>query len=133
MRNPVSIICLNECWLRHKSDVSIVHLSNYNMFNQAGQCPGHSHCGLITYVHDTFRSDEVYHIDQITTGWEQLTVEISHNTPGAKKYFMGTIYRPTEKYVVELDLFIGEFLNFIDSLRGLNRVSYICSDLNITQ
>ena len=43
----------------------------------------HSHCGLISYVHDTFRSDEV-HIDQITTGWEQLTVEISQNTPGAK-------------------------------------------------
>ena len=43
----------------------------------------HSHCGLKPYVIDTFRSDEV-HIDQITTCWEQLTVEISHNTPGAK-------------------------------------------------
>ena len=32
-------------------------------------------CGLITYVHDAFKSEEI-HIDQITTGWEQLTVEI---------------------------------------------------------
>ena len=130
MRNPVSVICLNECWLSQKSDVSTVHLPNYNMFYQAGQCPGHSHCGLITYVHDTFRSDEV-HIDQITTGWEQLTVEISQNTPGAKKYLISNIYRPPERYVVELDLFICEFANFIDSLRGLNRVSYICGDFNI--
>ena len=67
VRNPVSVICLNECWLRHKSDVSIVYLPNYNMFYQAGQCPGHSHCGLITYVHDAFRSDKVHHINQITT------------------------------------------------------------------
>ena len=86
VRNPVSVICLNECWLSQKSDVSTVHLPNYNMFYHAGQCSGHSHCGLITYVHETFRSDEV-HIDQITTGWEQLTVEISQNTPGAKKIF----------------------------------------------
>ena len=59
--NPVSVICLNECWLSHESDVSIVRLPNYNMFYQAGQCPGHSHCGLITYVHYTFRSDESTH------------------------------------------------------------------------
>ena len=83
IHNPVSVICLNECWLSQKSDVSTVHLPNYNMFYQAGQCPGYSHYGLITYVHDTFRSDKG-HIDQITTGWEQLTVEISHSTSGAK-------------------------------------------------
>ena len=82
--NPVSIICLNECWLSDQSDVSILHLPNYNMFYQVGKCPGHSHCGLITYVHDSFKSEKV-HIDQITTGWEHLTVEISHNTQNAKK------------------------------------------------
>ena len=74
--------------------------------------------------------DEV-HIDQISTGWEQLTVEISQNTPGDKKYLISNSYRPPERYVVELDLFICEFANFIDSLRGLNRVSYICGDFAI--
>ena len=53
-RHSIRTICLNECFLT----------SNYNMFYQIGKCPGHSHCGLITYVHDTFRSEEV-HIDQI--------------------------------------------------------------------
>ena len=32
VRNPVSVICLNESWLSQKSDVSTVHLPNYNMF-----------------------------------------------------------------------------------------------------
>ena len=128
--NPVSIICLNECWLSDQSDVSILHLPNYNMFYQVGKCPGHSHCGLITYVHDSFKSEKV-HIDQITTGWEHLTVEVSHNTQNAKKYIISNIYRPPERYVIELDLFISEFSQFIDTIRGLKRSSFICGDFNI--
>ena len=35
------------------------------------------------------------------------------------------VYRPPEKFVVELDLFIGEFSDFLNSLR--NYISlYIC-------
>ena len=128
--NPVSIICLNECWLSDQSDVSILHLPNYNMFYQVGKCPGHSHCGLITYVHDSFKSEKV-NIDQITTGWEHLTVEVSHNTQNAKKYIISNIYRPPERYVIELDLFISEFSQFIDTIRGLKRSSFICGDFNI--
>ena len=128
--NPVSIICLNEYWLSDQSDVSILHLPNYNMFYQVGKCPGHSHCGLITYVHDSFKSEKV-HIDQITTGWEHLTVEVSHNTQNAKKYIISNNYRPPERYVIELDLFISEFSQFIDTIRGLKRSSFICGDFNI--
>ena len=84
----------------------------------------------VTYVHDTFKSEEI-HIDQIKTGWEQLTVEILHNAQNAKKIIISNIYRPPERYVVELDLFISEFSHFIDSLRGLNRSSFICGDFNI--
>ena len=72
--NPVSVICLNECWLNEKSAVSTLHLPDYNMFYQIGRCPGHSHCGLITYVHNSFRSEEVL-IDRIATGWEHLTIQ----------------------------------------------------------
>ena len=91
--NSVSIICLIECWLSDQINVSILHLPSYNMFYQAGKVPGHSHCGLITYVHDTFKSEEV-HIDQIATGLEHLTVEVSHNTQNAKKYIISDTYRP---------------------------------------
>ena len=97
----------------------MLHLPNYNMFYEAGKCPGHSHCGLITYVHDTFKSEEI-HIDQITTGWKQLTVEISHSTQNAKTIIISNIYRLPKRYVVALDCFISEFSHFMDSLRGLN-------------
>ena len=94
------------------------------MFYQSGKCPGHSHCGLITYVHDTFRSEEV-HIDQIAT------VQISHRKTNSKKYIISNIYRPPEKYVVELDLFIGEFSEFLVALHNYNRSTFVCGDFNI--
>ena len=100
------------------------------MFYQTGKCPGHSHCGLITYVHEMFRSEEVI-IDQTATGWEHLTVQISHCKPNSKKYVVSNIYRPQEKFVVELDLFIGEFSDFLNSLRNYNRSTFVCGDFNI--
>ena len=48
-----------------------------------------------------------------------------------KKTIISNIYRPPERYVVELDFFISEFSHFLDSLRGLNRSSFICGDFNI--
>ena len=89
--NPVLVICLNECWLNEKSAVSTLHLPDYNMFYQIGRCPGHSHCGLITYVHNSFRSEDVV-IDRIATGWEHLTIQISHRSDNSKTYTIG-IYR----------------------------------------
>ena len=52
INNPISVICLNECWLNSKSDLSQIHLASYNMFDQVGNCPGHGHCGLCTKLID---------------------------------------------------------------------------------
>ena len=41
--------------------------------------------GLITYVHNSFRSEEVV-IDRIATGWEHLTIQISHRSNNSKTY-----------------------------------------------
>ena len=105
INNPISVICLNECWLSVQSDVSSLHLPNYDMYYQVGNCPGHTHCGLITYVHNSFKSNE-NNINYDATGWEHLTLEISYNSPNAKKYLVSNIYRPQEKYVAELDEFV---------------------------
>ena len=43
-----------------------------------------THTVVITYVHEMFRSEEVI-IDQTATGWEHLTVQISHCKPNSKK------------------------------------------------
>ena len=99
------------------------------MFYQIGRCPRHSHCGLITYVHNSFRSEEVV-IDRIATGWEQLTIQISHCSDNSKTYTIGNIYRLPERYIVELDFFIGEFSDYM-SLCNLKKSCYICGDFNI--
>ena len=108
INNPISAICLNECWLNSKSDLSPIHLANYNMFYQIGNCPGHGHCGLITYVHETYRSEEIS-INLDATGWEYLSIEISHNSRNVNKYLLTNIYRPPERFLDELNVFIQEF------------------------
>ena len=100
------------------------------MFYQIGRCPGHSHCGLITYVHNSFRSEEVV-INRIATGWEHCTIQISNRSDNSKTYTINNVYKPPERYNVELDLFIGEFSDYIEALCTLKKSCYICGDINI--
>jgi len=130
MENPISIICLNECWLTEIRDGSILNLTNYKMFNQVGKCPGHSHCGLIIYVHDQFTCKEI-NFNISATGWEFMCIEMAHCSPNSKKYVVCNIYRPPEKSMEELDLFIDEFSTFLTVVKHLNRSSFICGDFNI--
>jgi len=128
--NPISVICLNECWLNERSDVSILNLRNYKMFHQIGNCPGHSHCGLITYVHEQFNCNEIL-INQPANGWEYLCVEISHHKPNSKKHLICNLYRPPESLVEELDLFISQFSSFLNLLKHTKRSNFISADFNI--
>ena len=122
INNPISVICLNECWLSVQSNVSSLHIPNYDMYYQVGNCPGHTHCGLITYVYNSFKSNEI-NINYDATGWEHLTIEISYISPNAKKYLVSNIYGPPEKYVADLDEFITEFSSFLNLLQHRIRTS----------
>ena len=96
--NPISVICLNECWLSGIRDGSNLNLTNYNLFNQIGKCPGHSHCGLLIYVHENFKCNELI-INLMIRGWVYVYIEISHNNPNSRKYIISNIYRPPKKYI----------------------------------
>ena len=77
--NPISVICLNECWIDKNCDMSLLSLPNYKMIYKIGACPGHPHCGLIIYVHEQFTCNEIT-VNHLPTGWEYLCTEISlHN------------------------------------------------------
>ena len=60
------------------------------MFYQIGNCPGHGHSGLITYVHKTYRSEKIT-INLAATGWKYLSTEILHNSPNTKKYVLSNV------------------------------------------
>lgn len=127
---PISAICLNECWLKESGSVSLLKLKDYNMFSQKGQCPGHSHCGLLIYVHEQFNCSTIT-LDCDSTGWEYMCVEVSHTKPNSKKYIICNVYRPPEKYIMELDLFIEEFSFFLSKIKNMNKPAYINGDFNI--
>ena len=67
----------------------------------------------------------------MTTGWEYLCIEISHNSPNLRKYIISNIYRPPEKYIEELDRFIEEFEIFLTIIKCYKKSAFICGDFNI--
>ena len=67
----------------------------------------------------------------MTTGWEYLCIEISHNSPNSRKYIISNIYRPPEKYIEELDIFIEEFEIFLTIIKHYKKSVFICVDFNI--
>ena len=51
--NPLSVICLQESWLKENSDFSLYNLANYKLINQfRTECSDHG--GLKTYIHGRF-------------------------------------------------------------------------------
>ena len=84
MSNPISAICLNECWIKKDSHMSGLNLPNYQMFYQRGNRVGHGHCGLVIYVHEQFQCKEIS-IEQEHTDWDYLCLEILHTKPNSKK------------------------------------------------
>ena len=83
MNNPISVICLQECWLDGKDDVCMFNIPGYHLVHQSQQCCAHG--GLITYVHNQFKCTSPPNINQHSSGWEYLCVEISHYKPHSKK------------------------------------------------
>ena len=67
----------------------------------------------------------------MTTGWEYLCIEISHNRPNSRKYIISNIYRPPEKYIEELDGFIEEFEIFLTIIKCYKKSAFICGYFNI--
>ena len=128
--NPISAICLNECWIKENSNLSAVQLHNYNMFYKPGNRAGHSHCGLIIYVHDQFKCNEI-HINQTNTDWDFMCIEMSMCKPNAKKYVLCNFYRLPGGNVHELDMFIDEFSSLLSSIKNLKHSAFVCGDQNI--
>ena len=78
--NPISAICLNECWIKENSDMAGLNLPNYQMFFQRGSRVGHGHCGLVIYVHEQFQCKQIdFNLEH--TDWDFMCVEISHYKP----------------------------------------------------
>ena len=128
--NPISAICLNECWIGENTPLSDLQIPNYNMFFQRGTHKGHGHCGLIIYVHEQFNCKQVA-LCQDATAWEYLCVEISHRTPTSKKFLLCNVYRIPVYTIDEVNIFTEQFSCFLTSVGKLKHSTFICGDFNI--
>ena len=52
LSNPISVICLQECWLKDTDNASMFNLTDYNPVSLPRTCCGHD--GLMIYVHNQF-------------------------------------------------------------------------------
>ena len=128
--HPISVICLNECWINEGSDLTTIQLPNYKMFHERGTRVGHGHCGLVMYVHEQFKCKEIQ-LNEISTTWDYQCIELSHSKPNSKKYIVCNFYRLPGGTVEELNIFTDEFSTVLNKIKRLKVSSFICGDGNI--
>ena len=84
--NALSVICLQESWLKENSDFSLYNLANYKLINQfRTECSDHG--GLMTYIHDRFDVSPPIQILESVSGWEYVCVEVSQSIPHPQKNY----------------------------------------------
>ncbi len=130
LSKPISVICLNECWIDNNSYMSDIEIDNYKMFFQRGQREGHGHCGLVMYVHDQYKCKEIT-IQQESTAWDYMCVEISHCKPNSKKHITCNLYRLPGGNIEDYTIFENEFASFLDKMKQLKHSCFVSGDFNI--
>ena len=129
LTNPISVICLQECWLSAMDNVTMFNLDGYELFSQPNQCCAHG--GLIIYVQRQFAATVLTNIKVQSSGWEYLCVQLSHQKPRSKQYILCNIYRTPNELVDDINTFTNELSSFLVKLKNLKHSAYLCGDYNI--
>ena len=129
LTNPISAICLQECWLSDIDNVTMFNLDDYELFSQPSQCCAHG--GLIIYVHKQFAANALTNMKVQSTGWEYLCVQLSHQKPRSKQYILCNIYRKPNEIVDDINIFTNELSSLLVKVKNLKHSSYLCGDYNI--
>ena len=83
LTNSISVICLQECWLKDTDNVSMFNLTDYNLVSLPRTCCGHGR--LMIDVHNQFQCTTINHkIMKKANDREYLCVEISHQKHNSK-------------------------------------------------
>ena len=128
--SPLSVICLQESWLKNDCGDSLFNIPDYTLVNQ-GRTVCSNHGGLMIFVHDRFNVLPPLKIIDSTNGWEYLCIEISQTLPYPKKYIIGNVYRPPCEIIEKFNIFLDEFDLFMNNLSKMKRSIYINGDFNI--
>ena len=121
--NPISAICLQECWLNENVDANMFRMTKYNLVHQAKQCCEHG--GLIIYIHEQFKCTKTKLINEQTSGWEYLCVDISNNRQPSTKHVLCNIYRKPSDLRDEFELFATQFSSLVTNIKNIKRTSHM--------
>ena len=127
--NPISAICLQECWLGDADNVTMFNLDNYEVTFLPKSCCAHG--GLIIYVHKQFECRVMTEVVVQASGWKYVCVKVSHRKPQSKIYVLCNIYRKPNEIVDDLDTFTIELSSLLYNIKNLKHSSYVCGDFNI--
>ena len=117
LTNPISAICLQECWLSAMDNVIMLNLEGHELSSQPNQC--YAHGGLIIYVHNQFAATVLTNIKMQAFGWEYLCVQLSHQKPRSKQYILCNIYRTPNEIVDDINTFTNILPYFIVKVKQI--------------
>ena len=123
-----SAICLQECHITDSSDISLIHLENYNCLVQSSTCGKKG--GLIIYLHEKYNHTLRTDIFTNTPFWEGQFIDISGDRL-TKNITIGNIYRPPRNLSDTLAEFHEEMKKTLTCLSKINNEILITGDFNI--
>ena len=129
VKNPINVICLQECWLKDYDNVTMFNLAGYEMVYKTRSCCAHG--GLIMYILNELECTTITDIDIRSTGWEYLCVEPCDRKPRSKKYTLCNVYRTPSEIVEDINSFTAEFAILLSHMKAIRHSSYVCGDYNI--
>lgn len=124
---PISVLCLQETWLKEEIDLSLLHIEGYQLLAQGKICCGHG--GLIMYIKNCYKYTmlPVYtHSDM----WEGVFIEIT-NIGKNKHIIIGNIYRPPKTLIDNYRTFINEITQILVGLQTKKQNILLAGDFNV--
>ena len=112
-------------------DLYVFNLSDYTLISDPARI--NSFGGLATYVHTSFsfKRISIEELNQNSTVYDSMFIEIYRNQNGIKKYIIGNIYRRPSEIVEDITSFISDFTEAISYVKAMSKKVYIAGDFNI--
>ena len=130
---PFSIICVQETWLSHSHDLSLLQLEGYNFVHKPRQCSLHGGVGI--YLKDTLKF-KILPIEGNPDIWDGLFLEIllnchDNNIGLNRKLILGNIYRPPRDNIENYSTFTDEIQEILAQWSNSNTNVILTGDFNI--
>ena len=128
VHSQITCITLQGTCFDEHTDLAFYSIPGYTLLSDAYRIS--SHCGVAIYLHNDFSYERKF-INNTSTVFESMSIEIWKNDAMCTKYLISSVYRPPTALVEDLTSFITEFSTYLDDVRHRYRKAYICGDTNI--